>query len=328
MQHEAGEARPHRRRPDTFAREASGSRADEARRQVCRAARVDHDRALPTAPQVESSGSESDDEAGAVRRLLPSRENRSAQVVERHAGPLFDATLAGRHLGDGPFRPGGAGCDEPSRHIVSPILAQGLRDAPGELRRYGRKPGLVLDDARAFLAAGVIVGQVDHGPRGPDQGIDPVLVDASVLVVHDATVRLPVEPELSFEQRPETCAGDGVVGDARVGAAVDVIDRARRPAARALGDQFADLAGQARAAEAARLSHGRAVLTLQEVTRQGVSEAGPTRRPRDHGEVRPSASGTKTARAAWIASMVGAQSCSAAAVLALASARSADATAA
>ncbi|AWV17652.1 hypothetical protein A3862_20880 [Methylobacterium sp. XJLW] len=243
-----------------------------------RAARVDDDRTLSAMPQVEPAGLEGGDEAGAVRRHLPSREDRAAQVVERHAGPLLDAAFAGRHLGDGPFRPGGAGCDEPSRHVVSPVLAQGLRDAPGVLRRHGRKPGLVLDDARAFLAAGVVVGQVDHGPRGPDQGIDAVLVDASVLVVHDPAVRLAGEVEFALHERPKARAGGGVVGDARVGAAMDVVDRPGGPATRALRDQLLQLAEDVGAAEAARRGHGRVVLALQEVARQGVPEPGPARR--------------------------------------------------
>lgn len=285
---------------------------------MCRAARVDDDRTLSAMLQVEPAGSEGGDEAGAVRRLLPSREDRAAQVVERHAGPLLDAAFAGRHLGDGPFRPGGTGCDEPSRHVVPTVLAKGLHDASGELRRHGRKPGLVLDDARAFLAAGVVVGQVDHGPRGADQGVDTVLVDASVLVVHDPAVRLPVEPELAFEQRPETRPGGGVVGDARVGAAMDVVDRSGGPAARAHSDQFPHLAREVRAAEAARRGHGRAVLALQEVARQSVPEPGPARRAGDHGAGCPSASGTRIARAAWMAGMADAGSSDCAAALAAA----------
>ncbi|WP_167367685.1 hypothetical protein [Methylobacterium pseudosasicola] len=95
-------------------------------------------------------------------------------------------------------------------------------------------------------------------------------------------VRLFLEAEFRFEQRPPTCPGRTLVADARIRVEVNMIRHAVRATAHGHGDELAQLFDEIGTPEpSGGDNHDRIVLGLEQVASQRVPAA-PSRRARDH----------------------------------------------
>lgn len=240
---------------------------------------IDDHGALPSAPQVETAGAQGGGETGVVMAPAPGRQDGPAHRVEVDRGALLLLPLGRRERGDGSGRFQGTGTGEPVGHLRATLLAEVAGDGAGMLRGDRRHAEFELDDPAALLAAGVIPGEVDHGPGGAHEAVDAVLV-ATVLAMLHPPVRLRFQAELRLEQTPPPRPCASLVRDPHVGVEMHVVDGPVRAPAQRDRDEFADLSDEIRAAEAAgRDDRDDLVLGLQEVPGERVAGPAPARGP-------------------------------------------------
>lgn len=263
-----------------------------------RTARVDDDGSDPSPPQDEAASRKRCREGSAVSRLAPSRQHLPPKVVERHARALLDQALPWGEPRDGPLGLSRPGRDEPVGHVGASLPTKAAHNRPRVLRWHGGQPELALDDTRALLAAGIVMGEIDHGARGTNESVGAMLVQPALLVVFDPAVGLREHAELNLEQCPEPVAGRSVVGNGGIGAAEHMVDGPVGPPAGTLRHQLPQLCREVRAAEAARRDQRDLVLVLHEMARESSAEPGTARRAADHCAGRARASGISRTRAA------------------------------
>jgi len=238
---------------------------------------VDDDRTGPPLPEVKAAGSEGSQESFAVGAFPPGCQGGRTQVIEADPGPLLDQAFLGAQAG---HRPGGRRRPRglhPVRHVVPALLAKGLHDASGMLRRRrARHAVLELHDPGAPLAPGEVEPDVDDVPRRLHEAVHAVLMPAAVLDVNGPAHGLRGEPELLLEQCPEAPARAVVVRDLQVGVTVHVVAGAVRPAAERQGDELANLTDQVGGAEApGREDDDLLVLVFQEMAGESVAAHAP-----------------------------------------------------